>query len=278
MRHLATPVPARALLVLLAFLAIWTGFSASGLAQDAKALSVPPPLSQSFPLEVRPDGIGVRYPILLNDETILGADAVLHSVYIDQSGGLHAHGGGGDGGETMLGHHHRHGGGEVPPPAPGDSGASDAATPSDEAKGKIPTEVWSSLDPFREALDAPGEYDKILVYAVPGEAKPKKATVDFPDGMLLAEIDGRLRVLWLAPLAKALQSGIRPDDEIRSFQGAQGPVPVATLAEYRKAVAGARKTAANTGKAYVIDVWRPSEGKTVPISFSAPPSLNVPFF
>jgi hypothetical protein len=83
-------------------------------AQEEK-LALNPPLSQIFPLDPRPDGMRLKFPILLNEHTILGPNVMLRFIYIDLNAGIHPHGGGGNGedqggGSDSGGHGHRHGG------------------------------------------------------------------------------------------------------------------------------------------------------------------------
>jgi hypothetical protein len=249
-----------------------------------------PPLSQIFPLDPKPDGMRLKFPVLLNERTILGPNVVLRFIYVDQNAGLHPRGGGNggdqDGGADSGGHGHHHGGssqdGDDASSAysrsssgQGGSTIQDAPLqdPADTTKGpmsEIRTEVWTEADLFREALDDAADQGTTLVYSVPGKQKPLSTTIDLPDGMLLAEIGGHVQVLGLTDDSRIFQSGVHPGDEIRSFAGHPA---VASLNDFVRTYLTVKEEARKDGQSYSIEVWRPSESKLVTIQISAPPSL-----
>jgi len=214
--------------------------------------------------------------------------AILRFVYIDPNAYQHGHGaggggGGGQGGGGAGGHgsHHRGGssgdgddGGNAstrsgPSPATGGDDGTPPADTGDGAKGpsgEARTEVWTQLDLFRDALDNAADVGTTLVYSLADPKKPLSAVLDLPDGMLLGEVDGHVRVLGLTAESQALESGVRPDDEIRSFAGT---VAVNSLRDFTREYSEIKAS----GKSYAVQVWRPSDAKLVTIQVGAPPSL-----
>jgi hypothetical protein len=74
MEYRVSPLLAIALILL-------AGSPISVHAQEEK-LALSPPLSQVFPLTTTAEGIRLKYPVLLNDRTILKPDAILRFVYL----------------------------------------------------------------------------------------------------------------------------------------------------------------------------------------------------
>jgi hypothetical protein len=277
------------LLVLLALQSL----AGIGLAHAQERLVLAPPLSEVFPLDPKPDGMRLKFPVLLNSRTVLGPDVVLRFIYVDPNAAQHPRGGaGGDdqgGGGSGGGHGHHHGGGGgsgdssdvVASPhgsagaAAAPSGSSQDATPaSKDVTSEIRTEVWNQASLFREALDDASDMGTTLVYYVPGKQKSQSTTIDLPDGMLLAQIGDHITVLAMTEESKAFQSGIHPQDEIRSIEGAPTP---ATLTDFAHQYLQTQEQARQANKSYSVEVWRPTESRLITIPVAAPPSLPSMF-
>jgi hypothetical protein len=288
MEYRVSPLLAIALILL-------AGSPISVHAQEEK-LALSPPLSQVFPLTTTAEGIRLKYPVLLNDRTILKPDAILRFVYLDPNAGTRSRGGGGGGtpgagGGQGGGHGHHHGGG-----GGGGGGSSDGddaggayargapspsstdAAPPPESKGdskdsatEIQTEVWTQASLFHDAFDEAAEAGTTVVYLMPGKQKPQSVQIDLPDGMFLGEIGGHVQVLGLTEDSRAGESGVRPGDEIRSFEG---HLPVASLGEFLRVYHSVTESAAKADRSYAIEVWRPSDAKLETIQVAAPPSLH----
>jgi len=245
-----------------------------------EALVVHPPLSQCLPLSAAGGEVRLQFPVLLNDHTVVGADAVLRFMYVDPNAGIKPRGGGGgddkgesrgvstDGGTANLGPKN----GSTPfgtfkdDPDAGDKKAKKILA------GEAYTEVWNQPDLFREALDHAADLGTTLVYGLPGKAHPQSVVIDFPEGLFLGEVNGHVKVLGLTDDSRALEGGVQPGDEIRSLQGTQ---TVATLQDFLKAYLAIKQAAQNGDQpAYTIEVWRPSEGKAITIQVEAPPSIH----
>jgi hypothetical protein len=268
-------------------------FLATAAASTARAqqeqLVLDPPLSQAFPLAVRPDGVRVPYPVLLNDHTILRPDALLRFVYVDNNPVLRSHGGGDDGGDfhSRVGPGgtltrddngatvHGEGPGSAWGSNPNDdnSGLFDDVKKDDAKSGKkeLQDEVWTQKDLFAEAFDHATDVGTTLVYSLPSQKRPQTTAIDLPEGMLLAEIGGHVRVLGLVPQSRAYEAGIRAGDEIRSFGD---NAPVATLDDFIRDYANTKHQAKLSGNAsYVLGIWRSEVGDVVPVQIAAPPSI-----
>ena len=249
-------------------------------------LVLDPPLSQVFPLELKPGGVGVRYPVLLNDHTILRPDAILRFIYLEPNGGLHAGGGDDNHLRALNGPHGTlqqndngtttHG--EGPSGAWGrgdfdeDAGIFDHTKSDDpkRSKSELQNEKWGQPDLFAQALDHASDEGTTVVYNLPAQPRPTTATIDLPEGMLLAEVDGRVRVLALSHESRAFAGGLQPGDEIRSLGGRA----VGTLEDFLRAYAETRRQARVSGiSSYAMEVWRPDEGRAVSVQIAAPPSI-----
>jgi hypothetical protein len=258
------------------------------LQAQEEQLILDPPLSSAFPLAQSADGVHVRYPVLLNDHTVIHPEAVLHFIYLDPNAGTGNHGGSGSGGGGFRAQAGPHGTLSQPgeagnPPSPAgawgsndgdpDAGIFDNLKDNDGKRGKseLQTEVWHQTDLFAQALDHASEVGTTLVYNLPERAHTLTALFDLPEGMLLAEVDGHVRVLSLSQKSPAFQGGIRPGDEIRSLAGG---MPVVSLADFVRQYAATKRQAKVSGNpSYPIEVWRPSESQIVSIQVAAPPSI-----
>jgi hypothetical protein len=250
-------------------------------------LTLEPPLSQAFPLAVAPGGIHVSCPVLVNDHTIVRPDARLRFVYIDSNIGAHSHDDDGGSFKTVEGPHGTitkdpsTGGsthGEGPASAWGNNPDNDESglfdlkkENSKESKKELQGEVWTDRSLFTDAFDHAAETGTTLVYSLPAQDRPVTTMIDPPEGMLLGEIGGHIRVLAIEPESRPYKAGIRAGDEIRSFgDGA----PLASLADFIRAYENAKhaaKLSGNTG--YTLNVWRADVGDVVPVRIAPPPSI-----
>jgi hypothetical protein len=269
-------------------------FHSSLRAQDEE-LQLDPPLRESFPLQPVPGGVRVKYPVLLNDHTVLRPEAVLRFIYLDPYAAAHAHVAGAGEDNSDGGGFKSHvgptgalssgGAGENNSPLRGGAGGWGNAEGNDVAgiydgekkddskrrKSELETEVWTQQDMFADALDHATELGTIFVYSVPPQTKPITAALDLPEGMLLAEVAGQVRVLGLAESSRAYAGGIRAGDEIRSFNGGS---PVATLGDFVREFSATKRQARLSGNpTYAIEVSRPGTDQPVSIQIAAPPTI-----
>lgn len=271
-----------------AALLLTPGFLQPAPGQDEKLVLVPP-LSEAFPLNPKPDGMRLKFPVLLNDHTILGPDVVLRFIYDDPNAGLHPRGGGGGPGAGgpgggLHGRHHggdSQGGGDAEAayardPSAGDNGSAVRNAPglSKDSASEIRTEVWIQPNLFREALDAAAGMGTTVVYSVPGKVKPQSATIDLPGGLLLAEVGQRVHVLGLTADSRMFLAGVQPGDDILSF-GANRTI--SSLKDFQKTFFDVKEIARKSGQPYSVVVWRPIESKKVTIQVAPPPSLESLF-
>ncbi len=258
----------------------------TGAQAQAEKLVTNPPLSQVILLDPQKDGVRLKFPLLINGNTILGPDVILRFIYDDPNVGVRTHGGGGGAGPRGGGDGgHRHGGGG------GDGGGDDAGSaysrgvddpsggpglldglvdPNRSAKTEVTKEMWMSVQPFREALDQAADLGTTVVYGVPGKPKPLSTTIDLPDGMLLGEVSGHVRVLALTAESEAGSAGLQPGDEIRSLNGG---VALASLRDFQVTYPAIQQVSRKSGNPYTMEVWRASESQMVSIQVGAPPRI-----
>ena len=251
-------------------------------------LVLDPPLRTAFPLAVSSGAVRVEYPVLLNDHTILRPGAVLRFIYLDPTSAWHGRGGG-EGSSDGF-HSHIGPGGALTqnrddkPSDPGRSGAwgnnngdetagifDDTGRRDDakQRKSELQNEVWTQPDLFRDALDHATEVGTTIVYHLPPQNKPLTASLDLPDGMLLAEENGRVCVLGLSDHSRAFSGGMRAGDAIRSLNGG---APIRTLEDFIREYAATKRQAKITGTAtYAMEIER--EGQPVSVEIAAPPTI-----
>jgi hypothetical protein len=252
-----------------------------------------PPLGQAFPIDLKSDGVRLRFPVLLNDHTIVSPDAVLRFIYLDPNAGYrHSSGGGGDDDDNGP-HSHIGTQGTVVPDqqlggnthgeeAGGGWGKNDQSDtdglfddkekPNPKRdKSELEHEVWTQPDLFVDALDHASELGTTLVYRRTGDTHSQTASFDLPEGMLLAEVDGHVRVLALTHDSRAYAAGIRPGDEILAFgEGTR----VATLEDFIRGYIATKHQAKVSGNpSYSMEVREAETAPPITIQIAAPPSI-----
>lgn len=270
------------------------GFGLGGTARlraQAEQLSLDPPLSEAFPSENVLGGVHVKYAVLLNDHTILRPNAVLRFVYLDPTAGMHPHGGADEGANGFRSHvgpggslvqggddssRSRDGG------AAGGWGKADGndvagiydGDKKDDAKrrkAEIQSEVWTQKILFDDALERATELGTMVVYSIPPQNSPITTALDLPEGMLLAEVDGHVRVLGLKEESRPFVGGVRPGDQIQSFNGG---APLKGLNDFIRAFAATKLQAKTSGNmTYAMMIWRPDNKQTISVQVAAPPAI-----
>ena len=250
-------------------------------------LELDPPLREAFPLDATVTGVRVKYPVLLSDHVILGPQAVLHFIYLDANAGRGRTGeGDGSGGFSAPGGRHAaadaaqsDGGhpeassGWGPGPGDPDAGIFDDSKTADAKRRKqeMQSEIWMDKGLFQDALDHATDLGTTLVYNMPAQKHAESASLDLPEGMLLAEVGGRVQVLALNERSRAYAGGIRPGDEIRSLAGTGD---VKTLQDFmRDYAATKRQTRLSGTTSYAMQIFRPSAGQQISIQIAAPPAI-----
>jgi hypothetical protein len=261
--------PLRFLLVAATCLA---GATQSGAQQTAHLVSTPP-LGDAIPFVEAPDGVHLKFPVLLNERQVVEPSDTLRLVYVDPNAGLRARGGGRNRGSGDMLHHTRT---PATMGAPADNNFPDYDPDAPPSAKKVSSEegaeAWKQAQLFREALNQAADIGTMLVYAQPGKAKPGSAEIDLPDGMLLGGPDGRIVVLALTADSEAGQAGLQPLDEIRAINSQPVPGNLHGFGHfYRAALDQAH------GQPYSLEVWRPAESRTVTLQVGAPPSIPKMF-
>jgi hypothetical protein len=267
--------PSSAFQILVLAATLLAGATRSG-AQGLAHLVSTPALGDALPFVEAPDGVHLKFPVLLNEREVVEPADILRLVYVDPNAGVHARGrgrNGGSGDEPQAHHIHAPATGMG---APADNKFPDydpdAPPSAKKVSSEMGAEVWKEAQLFREALNQAADIGTMLVYAEPGKARPGSAEVDLPDGMLLGGPDGRIVVLALTADSEAGQAGLQPLDEIRAINGQ--PVP-GNLRAFGHFYRGALDQA--HGQSYSLEVWRPAESRTVTLQVGAPPSIPKMF-
>lgn len=267
--------PSSAIRILVVANALLAATTRSGAQQTAHLVSTPA-LGDALPLVETPDGVHLKFPVLLNEHEVVEPADILRLVYVDPNAGMHAHGGGHNGGpgDGPQAHHAHAPGTGMGAPADNNFPDYDPDAPPSAKKvsSEVGAEAWKQAQLFREALNQAADIGTMLVYAEPRKAKPGSAEVDLPDGMLLGGPDGRIVVLALTADSEAGQAGLRPVDEIRAINGQPVPGNLRGFGHfYRAALDQAH------GQPYSLEVWRPADSRTVTLQVGAPPSIPKMF-
>ena len=264
----------------------------SALWAQEQLLTLNPPLSEAFPFETLTDGVHVEYPVLLNDHTVLRPEAVLHFIFLDPNAVSHGGGGADDGGTGV--HSHIGPGGKLSD-GNGDDGrdrdvnggraggwgssdGNDVAGIYDDGKNdtkhrkeELQNEIWRQKELFDDALEHATELGTMLVYALPAQTRTFTAGIDLPEGMLLGEVNGHVRVLGLKEESRAFVGGVRPGDEIRAFNSG---VELKSLADFMREFIATKHEAKRTGNSsYSMQVWRPANSQSITVQVAAPPTI-----
>ncbi len=271
----------------LLLLLLFAGLLLSTVAARAQAeeLHLDPPLNEAMPLEDGPGGVHLAFPVLLNDHTVLKPDSTLRLVFVDNSAGTRSRGDNGGSFRSQVGpggtltRDDSNGGqrhGEGPASAWGNNDTDDNSslfdTKKDESKNgkkELQTEVWRQKDAFSEAFAHAADTGTTIVYLPFAGTKPLTTAIDLPEGMLLGEVDGHVRVLGLTADSRPRLAGVQTGDEIRSFGDG---TPLLTLEDFIRAYRATRNHAKVSGDpSYAIDIFR--AGQVTTLHVAAPPSI-----
>ncbi|WP_202214156.1 PDZ domain-containing protein [Methylacidimicrobium sp. AP8] len=245
------------------FLSGWWTVS-SVPAQETAPLKTVPPLSAAFPLVQRGPEVRVRYPLAVNERTVVPPEARLHRLYARPKDARDSDG------EDRTGKAPR----RLPMPLGGirlgglpmgiTAGMRGTGRNGNGKGGAGGTEAWTSAAAFREALDRLDGSDLRLVFSLPAAAPqhPGKAAergstpgkdrrkgrrrvrdepLALPLGLLLAERRGAPTVLAVEAGSAGQQAGLRAQDRIVSLDGKPCPRKLsAFLALYRRERAAGR--------------------------------------
>ncbi len=264
----------------LQLLALIAGLACAPAYGQESRLVTTPPLGDALPLETTSAGVRLKFPVLLNAQTVIDPQALLRVVYVNPNAGLHVrseaagevpHASGG------FGQHHHSGdfsGGSANGATPSGDFGQDGAANKKMLSQEANAELWKEAGLFREALNAAADLGTTVVYSVPGQPKPLSAEINLPDGMLLGDIGNRIAVLALSSDSEAFQAGLQPQDEIRLLNGQPAP---GSLEEFMRLYHAVTERARKAGQPYSFQVWRPAQSKMITLQIGAPPSLPSMF-
>ncbi|WP_142525884.1 PDZ domain-containing protein [Methylacidimicrobium cyclopophantes] len=243
----------------LALLLGWTGRLASARAAEGPLLTNPPIIAV-FPVEDGPDGVHFRYPVAINEQTVVQPGDKLRTLYVKPELEEKVE-------EAVQNKEHKEAAysrKSTPDPL--------SETPAERALKKFTRTVWPSKTTFLQALEVLNGSDLRLMYQEANREKVRDEPVSLPAGLLLAAIDGRIAVLAVQTGEKGERGGFRPGDRIITISGQPF---VGTLDEfleiYRRANLG-RKS--GESQALSFTVFREGSPEPIAISLPLPPSLQ----
>jgi hypothetical protein len=253
------------------------------LGAQEEQLALDPPLRQCFPLEaISGGGVHVKVPVLLNEHLVLRPDAVLRFIYLDANapGRARSDEADSDSGKPSEGDgSQKRGEGGGPYGGWGGQQGNEYAGYFDDlrredargTKSEMKSEVWTQKELFLDALDHASEFGTTFVYNLPITARTLTATMDLPEGMLLAEESGHVRVLALQDNSHPFAAGVRPGDTIVAFDTAP---PIATLQDFIREYLSTKQKAKSSGRStYALQIIRSDNGQPVTVQVAAPPTL-----
>ncbi len=219
-----------------------------------------PPIIMVFPVEDGPGGVHFRYPIALNEQTIVHPQDRLRTLYVKPELEEKVE-------EEQHNQEHKEAAysrKSTPDPL--------SETPAERALKKFTRTVWPSKTTFLQALEVLNGSDIRLIYEQGEEKKVCDEPVSLPAGLLLAAVDGRIAVLAVQAGEPGERGGFQPGDRIITIQG--NPF-LGTLEEflevYRRANLGRRSGEIPSLR---FTVYREGSGEPVAVSLPLPPSLQ----
>jgi hypothetical protein len=218
-------------------------------AQTEGPLQTEPHLSLAFPFEKRPEGIGIKCPVLINTTAVVPANAILRVIYVPPRG---------DDVEVKI------------EAAKGNSENSwtknnrlsddkPKLSPLQLAAKKIAEEtVWPSVTMFQLAFANLNSQDLHLVYLNPENLKLTDEPINFPEGLVLADLNGAVTVLAVEKNSPSEQSGFKAGQQILKV----GDTPMnGNLITFLDAYHAARKKAEDASmRALAMNVRDPDNG------------------
>ncbi|CAB4244172.1 putative PDZ domain containing protein [Methylacidimicrobium sp. AP8] len=239
----------------------WSSITIASFGQEAEGpLLTNPPIIAVFPVEDGPDGVHFRYPVAINDLTVVHPQEKLRTLYVKPELEEKVE-------EAQHNQEHKEAAySRKPMPDPL------SLTPAERALEKFTRTVWPSKTTFLQALEVLNGSDIRLIYERGERKEVRDEPVSLPAGLLLASIDGRITVLAVQPGQKGERGGFQPGDRIITVQGEPFTGSLEEFLEiYRRANLGRR-----TGEipSLRFTVFREGHAEPVAVSLPLPPSLQ----
>jgi hypothetical protein len=235
-------------------------------AQSEGPLNMEPHLSLAFPFTPKQGGIGVKYPVLISNNAVITPEAVLRVIYVPPRG---------DDVEVLI---------ETKKSNSESSWTKNnqlqstkvKMTPLQAAAHKIAEETaWPSLTMFQLAFANLNSSDLHIVYLNPETMKLTDEPINFPEGLVLAEVEGKVTVLAVEKEGAGAAAGLKADDQILSVGGS--PMN-GNLLTFLNALHAAKKAAEDSpARAVALNVRNPKDNTERIAQLKLPISLNSSF-
>lgn len=227
-----------------------------------------PELGLAFPLDTNENGVIAKYSVLINDTSIIPAKSILRVIYLppraddDRLRAIRAR----TGADAAWSRNNQ---------------LDDKAklTPTQIATLEISRNtVWPSITNFQLALVNLGADDMRIVYIIPG-AKPEDfkfydQRLVFPEGLVLAEVNGAVSVLAVEKTKPSDRAGIKAGEIITQV----GTTPVnGSLVTFLDAYHAVKKAAETTMKTTFPMTVKAADGTERVAALKLPPSINSSF-
>jgi hypothetical protein len=265
-----------------------------------------PPLVTVLPFAQRGDSVLFTFPVLINEQTIVGPAATLRMLYVKtDSGGKGHHSGGGWSGGFSGGM----GGGPPPGGEPGGGGDPPLENLFSRKDKTLPPEQqppWTTVSEFQSGISKYSSLDMHLLFVDPTQKprnnggpgagapppadkeKEKEKTSDddkkvpqgpppideaisFPDGLVLGEKDKAVVILAVEKSSRAASAGIKAGDAITKVGGKPTD---GSLATFLKNYTATKKTADVTLKPSYILTVKTGVASERDIAVPMPPSIH----
>lgn len=132
--------------------------------------------------------------------------------------------------------------------------------------------VWKMDTPFRASMGNLLSSTSRIVFQRPNESDIQMENFDFPDGLFLAEVNGKVIVLAVQEDSKASHAQVTPQSELLSINDSA----VKNLGEFQTTYAREKSKSGATNLKLMLH--KPKSEETYTVSFSLPRSLNSDFW
>ncbi|MFZ5806098.1 MAG: hypothetical protein ACOY3I_02660 [Verrucomicrobiota bacterium] len=215
-----------------------------------------------FPLEKRGDQVIVQHAVLLNEQCLVQAGAWARIMFIYPKAE--------DTDVKKIRKKAEDNPAFVRKPYNPESTPNDNLTPEQRATlDRALASTWTEEVSFRAALERWNLDEARFVFQQPNSTEIQSERIDLPEGMLLAEINGKVIVLYVQKDSIAERSGMMPQTILLAFN----EKPFSTLAQFQSLYLDQKQKT----RTLSLLVQLPS-GKQQTIPITLPRSINTDFW
>lgn len=223
-----------------------------------------PNLGFVFPLEKRGDKVFLKSAVFLNPDCVVPAGSHLRVMYLLPRVG--------DDDVKKKRRKEKYNPALARQPHDAKSSETDTLTPDQrDIYDRAMTTVWKEDISFRAALERWDLLRARLVFQRPGKEDIEVENFDFPEGMLLSEIDGKIIVLHIEKDSLADKNGIKPQTVILSLDGRSFD---GKLESFRKIYLEEKAKKQSGDRLLIFSALAPSAAESKDIILKLPLSLD----